>query len=131
MRLRQHDLEGDIFVAPAACAPGGTFAAQSKHGSGVGVLRYRHGHRARRRRHLDLGPEHRFAKRDREVEMDVVALSFEIGMRAHRDLDQGIAGRSAVETRPTLAAQAQYLPIAGPPGDALVEIAVRPHAYFR
>src|SRR5260370_14860041 len=46
--------------------------------------------------------------------MDVVALSSEIGMRAHRDLDQGIAGRSAVETWSTLAAQAQYLPIAGP-----------------
>jgi hypothetical protein len=83
----------DKFVAVAAVRTRNPLALQAQHGAGVRPFRHRHGHRAGGRRYLHLAAEHVLAQRDRQIDVDVVALACEDMMRTNFDLDQGVTWR--------------------------------------
>src|SRR4051812_26973982 len=85
---------------------------QPQYPPGIRPFRHAHSDRAGRRRHCDFAAQHRFAKRDRQFDMDVVALAGEKRIRSYLDFDQCIAGRTAADAWPALAAQPQNLTIA-------------------
>src|SRR5262245_8560691 len=101
--FREHDFERDEFVAPAAVNTGNALALQAQQRAGVRPFRHRHGHGAGRGRHFHLASQDGFAQRDRQFDMDVVALAREEAVWTDLDLDQGIARLAAANTGPALA----------------------------
>ncbi len=60
---------------------------------------------------FDLAAQHRLVDRDGEVELDVVAVAAEEGVRAHLDLDQRVAGLRPRGPRRAPALEAQHLAV--------------------
>src|SRR3979490_771410 len=93
--FRQHHLERHVFVTAITVRPGNALSLEPKHGAGVGPFRYAHGHLARGRRYLHLAAQHGFPERNRQLQMNVVALACEDAVRTTPDLAQDPAGRTA------------------------------------
>src|SRR5262249_28200996 len=107
------NLESHVFVAMTLVAAGRAFAFESEHRPRIRAFGDRHAYRSGRRGDVELRSEHRFGQADRQFEVDVVALAGEELVRLHLDLHQRVAGRTAAESLPTLAAQPQNLLIPG------------------
>src|SRR5947209_3249678 len=108
---RQHHFQGDVFIAAGAARPRHALPLKTKDRAGVRPFRNGHRHLAGGRGNLDLAPEHSFAQRDWQLDMDIVALARENAVRPHLDLDQRISGRTAADARAALAAQAKDLAV--------------------
>src|SRR5437016_800935 len=94
---RQHDFQGDVLITAGAARPGHALPFKTKDRAGVRPFRDGHRYLAGRCRNVDLAPEHSFAQRDRQLDMDVIVLARENAVRPHLDLDQCIAGRTAAD----------------------------------
>src|SRR5690606_2422929 len=68
------------------------------------------------RRHRHLAAEHRFIKRDRQIDQYIPALAAEEGVRPDLDADIGIARGPAIQPRAALALQPDILPVADADG---------------
>src|ERR1700704_5182079 len=74
-----------VFVTAITVRPGNALSLEPKHGVGVGPFRYAHGHLARGRRYLDLAAQHGFPQRNRQLQVNVVALACEDAVRPNLD----------------------------------------------
>ena len=83
----RHELITDVAVGAVAH----TLALEAENTSRTDALRNLQRHAARHRVGIDLAGEHGFVDRDRQVEEDVVAETFEFRMRSDVDLDERIA----------------------------------------
>src|SRR5262245_42270553 len=100
--LRQYDLDGHVFVPVTLIATQRALAPESQHSTCVRAFGDGHTHRARRRGNIKLCSEHCFRQTDRQLEVDIVALSGEELVRLYLDLNQRVPGWSAAESRPAL-----------------------------
>ena len=94
--LRQDHLEAHVLIAPLpALLIHDPLAAQAERRAGIGALGHAHRYRAVDRRHLHLATEHRLGEADRQIDVHVVVLAREEGVRLDVHLDVGIARRQA------------------------------------
>src|SRR6267378_2883050 len=91
----QHNTCGDKQVARRSRRFWQPLALQPKGPAARGVLRYRQFDRATQGRHANFATEHRFIKRDRQIDAQVVTVDLEERMRRDADRDQEIAGAVA------------------------------------
>ena len=84
-------LERDQLVAALAGLVGKAAAFEPQHLARRRALGNGQHDRAFRRRHLDLGAEHRFLERDRQGQADVLAVASEKRVACDLDGDDGIA----------------------------------------
>ena len=119
-----HHLQRHILVAGriAAASPAvNALAAQPQPRAGIRTRRDRHRHRSGDGRHRHPRAEHRFGEADRQLDMDVVALAAEEGVRRDMHFDQCITGRAAAKAGAALALQAQHLTLVDAGRDRHVE----------
>src|SRR5262245_133259 len=122
----KHDVHRYELVARAAVgAVVHALAFEPKYASRAGALRDGDLDATRDGWHLDLGADHGFIERDRQLEGDIVARALELLMRTHTHFDQRIAGLTTAAGGPALAAQAQDLTV----GHALGHVEIK-HAAF-
>src|SRR5208282_4936413 len=98
-------------------------ALEAENRAAIGVGRHRQRHLAGQRGNRDFAAQDRFAKRDRQIELQIVALAGEIGVRSNRDGQKYVAGRTAMRARTALTLQADLLAVLETSGNSHIEVA--------
>src|SRR3974390_864481 len=120
----QGDDEPHVEIAGLLIAPRrNALALETQDRARVGVGGHCQCDLAAQRRHGHLPPQNRFLERNREVELQVVALPREIGGRGYGHRQKDVSGRAAVDTLSALALQADLLPVLEARRDFHVEVA--------
>src|SRR6185295_485911 len=98
---RNDDLDARELVAARAVGLLDPATAQPQPRSARGAGRHRHRDRPLDRGDRDLGAERRLADRDRQIDLDVVAVAAQEPIRPHGDVEVEVAGRAVLARRRT------------------------------
>ena len=101
---------------------------RAEHRPGLRALGYRILHLAVNRGHDDLVAEHSLRECNRDIAPHIKAVAFEQRVRAQRNHDIHITGRSAVDALITLATQSKRLPVVDAGRDRNLQRACFAHA---
>src|SRR3990167_2333882 len=118
-RVRQGDDQPGQQIAAGSPGVDEAAALEPQLGAAVGALGHGQGHRAVRRRRVDLAAKDGVGDRHRQVHMQDIAVAAVEGVRPDADLDQGVAG--AGPAAGALALQAKRLAVLGALGDDHLE----------
>src|SRR5262249_43120196 len=115
------DDELHIKIARPLALARNAFAAQASHLPALGALRHLETDLTVRRWDLDLLPSVGFADRDRDIQVQIVALPLEERVRRNVDGEQQVTGRAAAHARRAM--------LRDPDAAALVRAGGDPHAH--